>query len=430
MSRNTPRIEANLPVSIQTKGPSEIISNADNISSGGILIRETTKIAAASFSKGEKIQMMVDFPNVGNINFTGKVIRAERDIAIEFFNLNEVDQKRLWQYIAERISETGECPSCGEWFHTENYKCTNCGWKLKIDTPDYSPFKIKEKLISSLIDEIYRCSNDQLLRISTILKPRLRITEKAVDKISTESLFSYLEPDEKTHVFINKVAGTDFTVLIQGEPGTGKEFAALAIHEKSSRRNKPFVVINCTLAPEDELERTLFGEKKDYMDPYTGKMGKIEQADEGTLLLYEFTNIPYLLQAKFLLFLNNYIVDKTNRKLNVRLIGATSQDLDSKFRAKEIHPDFYHMIKAFPIEITPVRDRSSTEKQQLADFFLKKFSREMGFEDIVFTKNANNVITTYSWPENINEMMSIIKNALIISKKRFIGVEDLRIKSF
>ena len=227
---------------------------------------------------------------------------------------------------------------------------------------------------------------------------------------------------------IRKVAKTELSVLILGESGTGKELTALAIHERSTRKTKPFVTINCAAIPENLLEAELFGhEKGSFTGAYATKKGKMESADGGTVFLDEIGEMPISLQAKLLRFLQDRIVERvgatSGKKVNVRVIAATNCDLDLAIQEGRFRSDLYYRLDEFAIQLPSLRERGE-DVVLLARFFLNRFSAEMGLTK-AFTRKALDAIETYSWPGNVREMINKIRRAIVMSDGATITVADL-----
>ncbi len=218
------------------------------------------------------------------------------------------------------------------------------------------------------------------------------------------------------------------SVLILGESGTGKELTALAIHERSTRKSRPFVTINCAAIPENLLEAELFGhEKGSFTGAYATKKGKMESADGGTVFLDEIGEMPMSLQAKLLRFLQDRIVERvgstSGKKVNVRVIAATNCDLDLAIQEGRFRSDLYYRLDEFAIQLPPLRDRGE-DVVVLAKFFLNRFSAEMGLTK-AFTKKAIDAIEVYSWPGNVRELINKIRRAIVMSDGTTISVADL-----
>ena len=236
----------------------------------------------------------------------------------------------------------------------------------------------------------------------------------------------------QTFAKIRKVAKTELSVLVLGESGTGKELTALAIHERSTRKNKPFVTINCAAIPENLLEAELFGhEKGAFTGAYATKKGKMESADGGTVFLDEIGEMPMSLQVKLLRFLQDRIVERvgatSGKKVNVRVIAATNCDIDLAIQEGRFRSDLYYRLDEFAIHLPPLRERGD-DIVLLARFFLNRFSAEMGLTK-AFTRKAVDAIESYGWPGNVREMINKIRRAIVMSDGATINVADLGIDS-
>jgi transcriptional regulator with GAF, ATPase, and Fis domain len=227
---------------------------------------------------------------------------------------------------------------------------------------------------------------------------------------------------------IRKVALTDVPVLILGESGTGKELTALAIHQRSARKEKGFVPINCAAIPENLLESELFGyEKGSYTGAYSRKIGKFECADGGTLFLDEIAELSPALQAKLLRFLENQVIERigavNGKKIDVRFIAATNTDLQTALTRGQFRPDLYYRLDAFTIKLPPLKDRGE-DKLLLAQHFLKKACLETGLlRD--FSEDALRAMGQYDWPGNVREINNKIRKAVVLANHHAIQPKDL-----
>jgi transcriptional regulator with PAS, ATPase and Fis domain len=227
---------------------------------------------------------------------------------------------------------------------------------------------------------------------------------------------------------IRKVAPTDIPVLITGESGTGKELTAMAIHERSQRRNKPFVTINCAAIPENLIEAELFGyEKGAFTGAYTSKMGKFEYADGGTIFLDEIGELSLQLQSKLLRFIEDKIVERIGKnggkKIDVRVVAATNRELKNAIARGTFRKDLFYRLDVFNINLPPVRDRGD-DKIILARYFLNKFSKEMNLTK-TFSPEAIDSIKGYDWPGNVREIINKIRRSVVISMELAITPEDM-----
>jgi DNA-binding NtrC family response regulator len=216
----------------------------------------------------------------------------------------------------------------------------------------------------------------------------------------------------------------DITVLITGESGTGKELIAEAIHYNSPRRAKPFVKLNCVAIPETLLESELFGyEKGAFTGAARQKLGKIELANQGTILLDEIGDMSLATQAKLLRVLQEKEVERVGGvkpiKVDVRIIASTNQDLSQLVREKCFREDLYFRLNVLPIHMPPLRERSE-DIPLLVDHFIS-LSKAKFHKDIEgFSEDAMNLLINYVWPGNVRELENVVQRAIILAKERAI----------
>lgn len=218
-----------------------------------------------------------------------------------------------------------------------------------------------------------------------------------------------------------KVAKTDSTVLISGESGTGKEVLANHIHIHSLRREGPFVAINCAAIPENMLEAMLFGyEKGAYTGAVTSQAGKFEQANGGTLLLDEITEMDVGLQAKLLRVLQEREVERLGGKkpipLDVRIIATTNRELSEYVKSGGFREDLYYRLNVFPLRWLPIRERKA-DIVPIAEALLAKHAVKMRIPGAKLTISAQSKLEAHSWPGNVRELDNVIQRALILSSK-------------
>jgi len=230
---------------------------------------------------------------------------------------------------------------------------------------------------------------------------------------------------------IQKVASTPTSVLLLGESGTGKELFARAIHHLSTRRNAPFIAINCAAIPESLIENELFGHEK---GAYTGadqrRAGKFELASRGTIFLDEISEIAPGVQSKLLRVLEEHKINRLGGSadidVDVRVIAATNRDLKGAVAAKEFREDLYFRLAVFPVNIPALRDRRSDIKQ-LAEFFAAKFGRELRRSTVKVTDSAVRILEEYDWPGNVRELENCIERACILARGQEITESELNI---
>jgi formate hydrogenlyase transcriptional activator len=218
---------------------------------------------------------------------------------------------------------------------------------------------------------------------------------------------------------IRTVARTDATVLIEGETGTGKELIAQAIHTNSRRRDRPFVKLNCAAIPLGLLESELFGhEKGAFTGAVTQKLGRFEAADGGTLFLDEIGDIPLELQAKLLRVLQEQEFERLGstytRRVNVRVVAATNQNLAALVTEKQFRMDLYYRLNVFPIALPPLRNRLE-DIPLLVAHFVNRYATGMAKRIDKITSDAMESLVRYPWPGNIRELQNFIERAVILT---------------
>ena len=226
-----------------------------------------------------------------------------------------------------------------------------------------------------------------------------------------------------------KVAATDSTVLICGESGTGKEVLARYIHDHSARRAKPFVAINCAAIPENMLEAILFGhEKGAFTGAYQSSPGKFEQANGGTLLLDEISEMELGLQAKLLRVLQEREVERIGGrkaiKLDVRVLATTNRDLREHVQSGRFREDLFYRLSVFPLAWMPLRERRG-DILPLAEHLLATHVSKMGLGSVTLDESARNALYQHDWPGNVRELDNAIQRALILQQGGVIRAQDL-----
>ncbi|MCP5160337.1 MAG: sigma-54-dependent Fis family transcriptional regulator [Hahellaceae bacterium] len=229
-----------------------------------------------------------------------------------------------------------------------------------------------------------------------------------------------------------KVAVADSTVLISGESGTGKEVLARYIHDNSPRKDKPFVAINCAAIPENMLEAMLFGhEKGAFTGAYTSAPGKFEQANGGTILLDEVSEMDLGLQAKLLRVLQEREVERVGGRkpipLDVRVLATTNRDLKEYVAQGRFREDVYYRLSVFPLQWKPLRERP-LDILPLAKHLLSVHCAKMKLPAMVIDKGAEQALQSYAWPGNVRELDNAIQRALILQTGNRITAGDLCIE--
>jgi DNA-binding NtrC family response regulator len=223
---------------------------------------------------------------------------------------------------------------------------------------------------------------------------------------------------------IEQVADSDVTVLIRGESGVGKELVARAIHTRSSRKDRPFVKVNCAALPAELLESELFGhEKGAFTGAATTRIGKFEQADTGTIFLDEIGEMKPALQAKLLHVLQDAQFTKlgSNRAINVdvRVVAATNRDLEEMLARGEFREDLYYRLKVIEVTVPPLRERRS-EIHHLSGFFMDRYARRYNRPVRQLSPELHELFLTYEWPGNIRELENMMKRLVILQDEQLV----------
>lgn len=233
--------------------------------------------------------------------------------------------------------------------------------------------------------------------------------------------------DAMAEVFslVSKVADTEATILITGESGTGKELVARAIHEQSSRRNLPFIAINCAAIPGELLESELFGHiKGSFTGAIKDQQGKFQQADGGTIFLDEVCDLPLVMQPKLLRVLQEKEVlpvgSGKTQKIDVRVVAATNLDIEELVAAGRFREDLYYRLSVIPIHLPPLRQRMED-----IPLLLRHFAVRVGSPHVIFSKETLEALRAYPWPGNVRELENMVTRLMILREADIIRMEDL-----
>ncbi len=239
------------------------------------------------------------------------------------------------------------------------------------------------------------------------------------------------ESPEMRRVFalIDKVADADSTVLIQGESGTGKELIAQALHRQGSRRDGPFVPVNCGAIPGELLESELFGhEKGAFTHAVSTRIGRFELADGGTVFLDEISEMSPMLQVKILRVLQEKQFERVGGTRTIRsdfrVVAATNRDLEEEVAAGRFREDLYYRLNVIPIEAPPLRRRGE-DIFLLAEHFIRRFEQKRKKRIKGFTPEARRLLAAYRWPGNVRELENVIERMVILASGEWLDVEDL-----
>ena len=285
---------------------------------------------------------------------------------------------------------------------------------IQAGAADYlsKPFAPEE-----LLHAVERCRDHfELSAENKTLRARARGSEiYEVDQIVGES-----PQMVELRQFIRTVGPTDSTVLILGESGTGKELVAGSIHSLSQRNNKNYIRLNCAAIPETLLESELFGHEK---GAFTGalrtKLGRVEEADGGTIFLDEIGEMSRPLQAKLLRFLEDgsftRVGGNEEKRVDVRIISATNRDIVTAIKEKDFREDLYHRLNVMKFRPPPLRERGN-DVVQLAKHFLDQNCKNMGRGELRLSKEASENLLSHNWPGNVRELRNVMERAAILEQ--------------
>jgi two-component system response regulator AtoC len=292
---------------------------------------------------------------------------------------------------------------------------------IKAGAYDYvsKPFKPDEMLLT-----LRKAEERETLR---------RENRQLREQIRADSQFENIlaKSPQMTEIFrtISKIADFKTTVLVSGESGVGKELVARAIHARSSRKNGPFVPINCGAIPENLLESELFGHKKGaFTDAHSDRRGLFEEATGGTLFLDEIGELPLNLQVKLLRVLQEETIrrlgDSKDVKVDVRIIAATHRDLGAESKAGRFREDLFYRINVLPIAIPPLRARRE-DINLLIDHFVARNNARLGTNIKGLTSEARKLLLEYAWPGNVRELENTIERAMVLAEGEVLDANDL-----
>jgi two-component system, NtrC family, nitrogen regulation response regulator NtrX len=230
---------------------------------------------------------------------------------------------------------------------------------------------------------------------------------------------------------IDKVAGSETRVCILGETGTGKELVARAIHDRSTRREMPFITLNCAAVPAELIESELFGHEKGAFTGAAGRhIGKFEQAEGGTLFLDEIGDMPVAMQAKLLRVLEEGEIERVGGdkpvKVNVRVVVATHRNLEDLVTQNTFRRDLFHRVYVFPLLLPPLRDRAE-DFAELVAHFARQVAAQNNWKEKGFASEAIASLQRYSWPGNVRELRNVVERVVLLADGEGVTADDVQL---
>jgi DNA-binding NtrC family response regulator len=262
-----------------------------------------------------------------------------------------------------------------------------------------------------------------------LARENVQLRQKIEDLTTPDEIIGQSPKLKRVLEMIATVAGTDATVMIRGESGSGKELVARAIHSNSRRRYAPIISINCGAITETLLESELFGhEKGAFTGAVSQRKGKLERADKGTIFFDEIGNISLKMQMDLLRVIETKQFNRvgSDKPINVdfRVISATNRNLEEAIASGEFREDLYFRLNVFTIDIPPLRERQE-DIPLLANYFFKNYSNSMAKNLKGISNEAMNMLLTYEWPGNVRELKNVVERAVVLCTEKEITPEDL-----
>lgn len=275
---------------------------------------------------------------------------------------------------------------------------------------------------------VYRDISKEL-EIDQMKAELLRLQAELKKEYSFDDIVGKSKKMQELYTLIQHASRSDITVLIRGESGTGKELVARSIHFNSSRKNGPFVAVNCAAIPETLIESELFGHEK---GAFTGAaartIGKFEQANGGTMLLDEIGEMHPLLQTRLLRVLQEREIQRvggrSNIPIDVRVVASTNKDLEAAMKSGQFREDLYYRVAAFPIIIPPLKERRE-DIPLLAENFLNNYAKKAGKNITIISSECLKILINYDWPGNVRELENAMERSVLMETSQVLQASNL-----
>ncbi|REJ84912.1 MAG: sigma-54-dependent Fis family transcriptional regulator [Bacteroidetes bacterium] len=315
--------------------------------------------------------------------------------------------------------------------YNSNIHCIIVSGQEKIDVVIETYQKGAEDYIIKNDNAMINLENSirRLCKAVSLQQENEALKEQIMDRNKYNTILGNSGAVLKVLKLIQKVEKSNIMVLVTGQSGTGKELVARSIHYNSPRAKKPFVTVNMGAIPEDLIESELFGhEKGAFTDARDRRIGKFEEANEGTIFLDEIGEMDLMMQTKLLRVLQEKEVTRigSNKaiKLDVRVIAATNRNLAVEVKEGRFREDLFYRLQGFLIHLPPLYDRGD-DVILLSKTFLSDFCRENKMPNVTLSKEAAKFLMDYKWPGNVRELKAVIERAAIMSENNIISPEDL-----
>ena len=286
------------------------------------------------------------------------------------------------------------------------------------------------KIVASLLSQTLRIAEMIREENSKLVQENKELHAELEERFNPENMISNSSAMAKTLAMVKRVAGTDASVLLRGESGTGKTLLARSIHYTSTRQKNPFVIVNCAALPSNLIESELFGhEKGSFTGALTQRIGRFEAADGGSIFLDEIGEIPSETQAKLLRVIQDGTFERVGSSKtmtsDVRLICATNANLEQLVREKHFREDLYYRLMVVPINVPPLRSRKE-DVLPLASYFLKKFTTKYN-KRISISREVMEFLEGYPWPGNVRELENTIERTVVLAGSEALTAKDIPI---
>jgi transcriptional regulator with PAS, ATPase and Fis domain len=388
--REAPRFSSNVPVQLQNKSV-DAHGTINNLSLNGAFVA----LPVATDLQSPLLTLKFSPPHcLRPLEVLALVTRSTADgIGVRFIDLDPDQRFSLWSSLAPLWpADLKECLYCGKELEAKGRKyCTWCQSPLDFQHETYM--------------------------------------ERLLAKSSPQEMIGTCTGMLQVFHLIRKVAATDFPVLVTGASGTGKEMVAQAIHQRSSRSQGPFVVVNCGAIPRELMESELFGhERGAFTGACRSTMGKAELAHEGTLFLDEIGELPLEMQVKLLRFLQEFTIERVGgrecKEVDVRVIAATNCSLKDMITAGRFREDLYYRLDVINIQLPSLMERQN-DILIMANIFLRRYAAHSGKKIKGFSKKAEQTLLNHSWPGNVRELINLIRRAVVMAEDSWITPENM-----